>query len=76
MILGNGTHSKGDPAHLTFTKVKVRGRVLRIPSSMHTKDHPTKKREKMMMLATIKEKRRELKKKKRAKKREEKENDI
>jgi hypothetical protein len=47
---------KETPAHLTFTKVKVRGRVLRIPSSMHTKDHPTKKREKMMMLATIKEK--------------------
>jgi len=44
---------RGDPdsAHLTFTKVQVWGRVVRIPNSMHTKDHPAKKRMKMMMLA-------------------------
>jgi hypothetical protein len=41
MIFGNGTHSKG---------VQVWGRVVRIPSSMHTKDHPAKKG-KMTMLA-------------------------
>ena len=48
MIFGNRTHSKGDPdpAHLSFTKIHMWGRVARIPSSMHTKDHPAKKGEK------------------------------
>jgi hypothetical protein len=46
MIFGNGTHSKGDPdpAHLTFhTKVQVWGRMVKVPSSIHTKDRPAKR---------------------------------
>jgi len=56
MTIGDGTHSKGNPQHCKldfYTKVQVWGKVVNISpqSSINTKGHPAKKREKMMMLA-------------------------
>jgi len=51
MTFGDGTHSKRRPWLYTldfYTKVQVWGRMVRILSSMHTKDNPLKK---IMMLA-------------------------
>jgi hypothetical protein len=48
MLFGDGTYSKRDfdLTYLTFTQSPSVGRTVRVPSSIHTKDHPALKERK------------------------------